>query len=364
MSRSFTYQPPNALPDLYDEDEELAPWQVDQPAREAACADPTPADQARLVSALDSEVKLVSSLVPYGRRQPLRSETSGDTAEPCRTGGDNDSSPQTSGDNSLRPGPSLVSPETEARLAEQARLVAHYDRVRSGQFKLDLDFVLLHLNRKGFHPGKPRRGRDGTQYPSAAPSDWARFFARLKLNGEHWKVNLAPPEIWALQYDAPVGKRRSRIAGPVAHYREIIEAYLGQTDPDVPPHEGRVWLGLLWRDKPGDPGFSRGPRYHDSDMTWVVVHTNDDLKPVTLEVGCALPSWHDDATGDPGVVEMVSLVERETKRQIRQDKAGQTADRDRLLKWVYFRPGYVMTAADKALVSPKGQEIIGNGQGS
>jgi hypothetical protein len=326
MPRFSTHQPLCSLVDLYeDEDQELAPWQVNWPVQEAPYADPARADQARLVSALDPEVKLVSSLVPgNGRRQPLRSEASGDTAEPCRTGGDNDSSPQTSGDNSLRPGPSLVSPDADARLAEQARLATHYNRVRSGQFKLDLDFALVHVNRKGFHPGKPRRGRDGTQYPSAAPSDWSKFFARLKLNGEHWKVNLAPPEIWALQYDAPVGKRRSRIAGPVAHYRQIIEAYLRQTDPNVPPHEGRVWLGLLWRDKPGDPRFSRGPRYHDSDMTWVVVHTSDDLKPITLEIGCMLPSWHDDAS----VFETVSLVERETK----QDKTGQTADRDRLLK--------------------------------
>jgi hypothetical protein len=133
-----------------------------------------------------------------GRRHEFCSNQGGDNSlglTASFTGGDNVPALQTSGDNSLRLEPSLVPPEVEARLAEHARLVEHYQRIQSGLFRLDLDSALVHFNRKGFHPGKPRKSRDGAVYPSAAPSDWSRFFARIKLNGEHWKANLAPPEI-------------------------------------------------------------------------------------------------------------------------------------------------------------------------
>jgi len=308
-------------------------------------------------------VQRVSSL-GVGRRHEFCSNQGGDNSlglTASFTGGDNVPALQTSGDNSLRPGPSIVPSEVEARLAEHARLADHYQRIQSGLFRLDLDFALVHFNRKGFHPGKPRKSRDGAVYPSAAPSDWSRFFARIKLNGEHWKANLAPPEIWALQLGEPVGKRRSRVAGPVNFYKEIIEAHLEQVNPDTPPHEGKVWLGLLWRGKPGDPGFSRGPRYRDADMTWIAVRTDEALRPVKVEIGCALPSWHDDAAADPGILVEVPLVERRTKRQIRLEATGRAEGRDPAAKWLWFRPGYVMTAEDRAVVSPGGNNPAGGG---
>jgi hypothetical protein len=361
MDRNPLYRPPKPLLDGEDDDE-IAPWQAERLAREAMHSDPAPVDQARLVSARVQEVQDVSSL-GQGRRHDFHSGTGGDNSlglTASFTGGDNVPALQTSGDNSLGLTPSLVPPEVEARLVEQARLAAHYDRVRSGKFTLDLDFALVHVNRKGFHPGKPRRGRDGATYPSAAPSDWARFFIRIKLNSEHWKVNLAPPEIWSLQYGDPVGKRRSRVAGPVAYYREVIETYLGQADLEVPPHEGRVWLGLLWRGRPGDPSFSRGPRYPESDVTWIVLYTDDNLKPVRIEVACILPSWHDDAAGDQGVMVEVPLTERKTKRQIRREKSGKPDGQDAAMKWVWFKSGYVMTEEDKAVVSPGGKNSVGD----
>lgn len=357
MDRTDLYRPPTSLLDL-DDDDEPAPWLVERPAPGTAILDPALVNHGQLVSALDPEVKPVSSLYP-GRRQSTFSEPGGDTATPCSEtkGGDNDTALQLSGDNSLRPRPSLLSPEAQARLAEQAQLADHYSRIQAGQFKLDLDFVLVHANRKGFHPGKLRQGRDGKKYRSVAPSDWARFFVRIKLNGEHWKVNLAPPEIWAVQCGDPIGERRSRVAGPVTYYREIIEGYLEQADPDAPPHEDKLWLGLLWRGKPGDPDFSRGPRYTESDMTWIVIETDEDLKPISAQVGCVLPSWHDEAAGDPGASQEVDLVERQTKRQIWREKAGRTEGRDPVMKWVWFKPGYVLTDEDKAVVSPKDSDL-------
>ena len=196
-------------------------------------------------------------------------------------------------------------------------------------------------------------------YPSAAPSDWARFFVRVKLSGEHWKVNVCPPEIWGLQLGEPVGKRRSRVAGPVEHYREVIESYLEQADLETPPHEGKVWIGFLWRDRPGDPGFSRGPRYREADMTWVVVHTDDNLTPVRVLVACVLPSWHDDAARDLGVMVEIPLVERKTKRQIRMEATGRAEGRAPAAKWLWFKPGYIMTAEDRAIVSPGGNNPTG-----
>jgi hypothetical protein len=244
MDRNPLYRPPTPLLDGEDDDE-LAPWEAERHAREAIHRDPDPIGPDRLVSARNPEVQRVSSLWP-GRRHEFCSDQSGDNSLGLTAsfmGGDNVPALQTSGDNSLRLEPSLVPPEVEARLAEHARLADHYQRIRAGLFRLDLDFVLVHANRKGYHPGKPRRSRDGTGYPSAAPSDWSRFFARIKLNGEHWKVNMCPPEIWALQLGEPVGKRRSRVAGPVNFYKEIIEAHLEQVNPNTPPHEGKVWLG-------------------------------------------------------------------------------------------------------------------------
>jgi len=361
MDRNSLYRP--TMPLLNGEDnDEIAPWEAERLAREAMHSDPAPVNQARLVSARDQEVQNVSSL-GQGRRHEFHSSMGGDNSlglTASLTGGDNVPALQTSGDSSLGLTPSLISPEVEARLAEHARLTAHYHRVRSGLFRLDLDFVLVHINRKGFHPGKIRRGRDGKKYPSAAPSDWSRFFARLKLNGEHWKVNLAPPEIWALQCGDPIGKRRSRVAGPVGYYQKLIEYYCGQVDPNVPPHEGKIWLGLLWRGKPGDPGFSRGPRYPESDLTWVVLHVDDRLKPVRIEVACILPSWHDDAASDQGVMIEVPLTERKTKQQIRREKSGKAVGQDAVMKWVYFRQGYGMTAEDRAVVSPGANNPVGD----
>jgi hypothetical protein len=348
MDRNPLYKPSKPLLDGEDDDE-IAPWQAERLAREAMHSNPAPVDQARLVSARVQEVQDVSSLA-LGRRHDFHSDTGGDNSLGLTAS-------FTGGDNSLGLKPSLVSPEIEARLAEHARLTAHYHRVRSGLFRLDLDFVLVHINRKGFHPGKIRRGRDGKKYPSAAPSDWSRFFARLKLNGEHWKVNLAPPEIWALQYGDPIGKRRSRVAGPVGYYQKLIEYYCGQVDPNVPPHEGKIWLGLLWRGKPGDPGFSRGPRYPESDMTWVVLYTDDHLKPVRIEVACILPSWHDDAASDQGVMVETPLTERKTKRQIQRKKSGKPDEQDAVMKWIWFKSDYVMTEEDKAVVSPGGYNM-------
>jgi hypothetical protein len=355
MDRNPLYRPPTPLLDGEDDDE-LAPWEAERHAREAIHRDSNPIGPDRLVSARNLEVQRVSSL-GLGRRHEFCSNQGGDNSldlSASFTGGDNVPALQTSGDNSLRLEPSLVPPEVEARLAEHARLADHYQRIQSGLFRLDLDFALVHFNQKGFHPGKPRKSRDGTVYPSAAPSDWARFFVRVKLNGEHWKVNVCPPEIWGLQLGEPVGKRRSRVAGPVACYREVIETYLGQAAPEVPPHESRVWLGLVWRGKPGDPAFSRGPRYREADMTWIIVRTDDDLKPIKLEIACLLPSWHEDAAMDAGVMVEVSLVERKTKRQIGREKSGRAEGRNPAAKWLWFRPGYVMTAEDRAVVSPGG----------
>nr|WP_137115233.1 hypothetical protein [Azospirillum argentinense] len=246
-------------------------------------------------------------------------------------------------------------PEFVAEAERYREEAAHFQRIQEGRFELELGFAIVHFNHRGFQPHKWRKERDGSRYRSTAPTDWSRYFGWLRLNGRLWKFNAAPPAIWLAQLMEPSGqpgkRRRSRVYWDVARYEDLLWAAFDEqmAQPELSPEQSPIWLGMLYAGRPGDQDFHAGPRYWQSDRTFVVIRHGLNGRPTEFQVGCLLPSDQDDT----GMAIRVPLLEEQTKSSTRDQRRGHAGPRDdHQFKWTHMPRGVVFTAEERERMCP------------
>lgn len=205
-------------------------------------------------------------------------------------------------------------------------------------------FLFCELNRHfrsgGFQVGQRKR-RDGTFGPSLAPSDYAKFFGSVKVGDYVYKWTASPPLIW-LHHITPDDKGKIRARHEVRRYTDIITALAQEQaqDKEREPHDPKVWLGLVYEGRYGDPNWIGGPRY-PNDRSFVMVECDAYGAPTTFRFISVLP---EDAGDQQAIGIEFPLSQGMTKA--RKDRLGRPVKPT--MKWYWRDPGYTITPEDAA----------------